>query len=56
MLVERKEQKDTLATRILSRARDYGLTNPKGQTFDRVFNRAATDKDIEIEMCNRIFG
>jgi hypothetical protein len=48
MLVERKEQKETLATRILSRARDYGLANPKGPTFDRIFNRTATDRDLEV--------
>lgn len=48
MLVERKQQKDTVATRLLSRAREYGLANQKGPVFDRLFNRADTDREIEI--------
>jgi len=48
MLIEKKTEKDTLATRILTRARDYGLANPKGPVFDRMFNRDETDRQVEI--------
>lgn len=48
MLVKKTTQKDTIATRILTRANDYGLANPKGELFDRLFNRDKTDKDVEI--------
>lgn len=48
MLIEKKPEKDTLATRILTRARDYGLANPKGPVFDRMFNRDETDRQVEI--------
>jgi len=48
MLIEKKPEKDTVATRILTRARDYGLANQKGPVFDRLFNRDKTDREIEI--------
>lgn len=48
MLVRKSTQKETTATRILTRANDYGLANPKGELFDRLFNRDKTDKDVEI--------
>lgn len=48
MLIEKKPKKETLATQILTRARDYGLANQKGPVFDRVFNRDRTDRDVEI--------
>lgn len=48
MLIEKKPEKETLATRILTRARDYGLANQKGPVFDRLFNRDETDRQVEI--------
>lgn len=48
MLVEKKNNYETIASRILSRQRDYGVANPKGQVFDRQFNRLDTDREIEI--------
>ena len=48
MLIETNKEQDTIATRILSRARDYGLANQKGPVFDRIFNRDETQRDIDI--------
>lgn len=48
MLVDKKTNYETLASRILSRQRDYGTSNPKGQVFDRQFNRIDTDREIEV--------
>jgi len=48
MLVDKKTNYETLASRILSRQRDYGMANPKGQVFDRQFNRIDTDREIEV--------
>jgi hypothetical protein len=48
MLVDKKTNYETLASRILSRQRDYGMSNPKGQVFDRQFNRIDTDREIEV--------
>jgi hypothetical protein len=48
MLIEKRQEKDNIASRILTRSRDYGLANPKGQTFDRLFNRDNTDKNVQI--------
>lgn len=48
MIAPPKNQYETLASRILSRQRDYGMANPKGQVFDRQFNRIDTDREIEV--------
>lgn len=48
MLIKTPEKQDNIATRILKRARDYGIANPKGPLFDRVFNRHETDEEIDI--------
>jgi len=48
MLVDKKTNYETIASRILSRQRDYGTSNPKGQVFDRQFNRIDTDREIEL--------
>jgi len=48
MLIKNPPKQETLTTRILTRARDYGLTNPKGPTFDRLFNRNITDQEVAI--------
>lgn len=47
MIAPPKNKYETLASRILSRQRDYGIANPKGQVFDRQFNRLDTDREIE---------
>lgn len=44
MLYENK--KETFAKKILDRARDYGINNPVGSTFDRIFNRPKTERTI----------
>lgn len=41
-------KKETFAKKILDRARDYGLSNPGGSTFDRIFNRPKTERDINV--------
>lgn len=46
MLIERK--KESLAKRVLDHARDYGLSNPVGPTFDRIFNRDQTARIIDV--------
>ena len=48
MLIKTPDKPETIATRILKRARDYGIANPKGPLFDRVFNRAETDEEVDI--------
>lgn len=48
MLIEPKKEQDTLATRILSRARDYGLANQKGPIFDRIFNRDEVERELDV--------
>ena len=48
MLIKTPDKQETIATRILKRARDYGIANPKGQLFDRVFNRTETDQQVDI--------
>src|SRR5574343_544468 len=48
MLIEPKKEQDTIATRILSRARDYGLANQKGPVFDRIFNRDEVERDLDL--------
>jgi len=48
MLIKTPDKQETIATRILRRARDYGLSNPKGALFDRVFNRHETDEQADV--------
>ena len=48
MLIKTPDKPETIATRILKRARDYGIANPKGEIFDRVFNRSETDDQVDI--------
>lgn len=48
MLIEKKQRPETLATRILSRARDYGLANTRGAVFDRIFMRDHTENELEF--------
>ena len=48
MFIETKpKEPETLAAKILSRARDYDLANPKGPVFDRLFNRHTTEREID---------
>lgn len=55
MFIEKEpKQPETLAAKILSRARDYDLANPKGPVFDRLFNRHTTER--EIDKSNNIVG
>ena len=53
MLIEPRKEQDTIATRILSRARDYGLANQKGPIFDRIFNR---DEKVIRKHINNVFN
>lgn len=39
MLVTPEKPKETWTTRVLKHARDFGIGNPKGATFERLFNR-----------------
>jgi hypothetical protein len=48
MLTKPIQRQETIASRILTRARDYGLANPKGPIFDRIFNRIRTERDVDI--------
>jgi hypothetical protein len=48
MLVDKNKPKETLATRILSRSRDYGIGNPNGNVFDRVFGTDTQERKISI--------
>ena len=54
MLVNVPKQKQTLASAILSHARDYGVGNPKGAIFDRIFVRE--DRLREIAMSDNSVG
>jgi hypothetical protein len=42
-----RANKETLTKRILAHARDYGVANPNGATFDREFNVDETNLEIE---------
>lgn len=47
MLVNKPDQqKDTIATKLLSHVRDYGAANERGAIFDRVFNRGDVVRQI----------
>jgi len=46
MLIEKHKQPDNVATRILSRVRDYGQANEKGKVFDRIFNKGDVLREI----------
>ena len=48
MLIEKKQKPETLATRILSRAREYGLANARGAVFDRIFMRDHTENELDF--------
>lgn len=50
MLIKTPEKNETISSRILTKARDYGLTNPKGPLFDRLFNRDATEREIDVSL------
>ena len=47
MFIESKPKRETLASRVLSRAFDYGVSNPLGSIFDRKFNRDFTQREID---------
>jgi hypothetical protein len=42
-----RASKETLTKKILGHARDYGIANPNGSTFDREFNVEETNLEIE---------
>ena len=46
MLVKVPKTPDNIATRVRSMAREYGVGNPKGQFFDRIFNREDTAREL----------
>lgn len=48
MLWKQNKHPDTIGTAILTHARKYGVGNPKGEYFDRVFNRVETDRQVEL--------
>lgn len=47
MLFKKNRTPDNLAARLLNYEREYGMGNPKGQYFDRVFNRIDTERKVE---------
>jgi len=48
MLIKQLPKQETISSKILTRARDYGLTNPRGSVFDRLFNRVKTEREIDV--------
>jgi len=48
MLYKPNKHPDTVGGRILTHNRKYGVANPKGQYFDRIFNRQETDRQVEL--------
>lgn len=48
MLVTTKKQPENVASMVMTHIRDYGDNNPKGELFDRQFNR----NDIQREILN----
>jgi hypothetical protein len=48
MIVKPQETRETVASKVLTRARDYGIANPVGPTFDRIFNREKTERQVSI--------
>lgn len=46
MLIKTQKTPDNVATRVLSMAREYGVGNPKGVFFDRIFNREDNLREI----------
>ena len=46
MLFKKNKTPETLASRLLNYERNYGIGNPKGQYFDRIFNRIDTDRKV----------
>lgn len=46
MLFKKNRTPETLASRLLNYERDYGIGNPKGQYFDRIFNRIDTERKV----------
>ena len=47
MLFKKTKVPETLASRLLNYERDYGMGNPKGPYFDRIFNRIDTERRVE---------
>lgn len=47
MLVKKKKSIDNVATRVMTHIREYGVGNPKGEVFDRMFNREDTMNEID---------
>jgi hypothetical protein len=48
MLIKQPNKTENISSRILTRARDYGLANPKGPTFDRHFNKQRTEQELAV--------
>jgi len=46
MLFKKNKTPETLASRLLNYERNYGIGNPKGQYFDRIFNRIDTERKV----------
>lgn len=47
MLFKKNKTPETLASRLLNYERNYGIGNPKGQYFDRIFNRIDTERKVD---------
>lgn len=43
---KKKQQKDNVATMVLSHIRNYGENNPKGNVFDEMFNQGDTLREL----------
>lgn len=46
MLFKKNKTPETLVSRLLNYERDYGMGNPKGRYFDRIFNRIDTERKV----------
>lgn len=46
MFVTTKKKPENVASMVLTHVRDYGENNPKGEYFDRLFNKLDTDREV----------
>ena len=46
MIVKKAEHEETQVEKLLARQRDYGVSNPNGAIFDRIFNRDRTEIEL----------
>jgi len=54
MLWKQNKHPESVGAKIVTHARKYGVANPKGAYFDRVFNRQETDRQVALS--NNLVG